>query len=45
LLGRPVRPAHVARVMHAGEIHPDVLDLLARVRVGLGMDEPRSEAS
>lgn len=45
LLGRPVRPAHVARAMHAGEIHPDVLDLLARVRVGLGMDEPRSEAS
>ena len=28
LLGRPVRPAHVARAMHAGEIHPDVLDLL-----------------
>ena len=45
LLGRPVRPAHVARAMHAGEIHPDVLDLLARVRVGLGMDEPRVEAS
>ena len=26
LLGRPVRPANVARAMHAGEIHPDVLE-------------------
>jgi hypothetical protein len=44
LLGRPVRPANVARAMHAGEIHPDVLDLLARVRVGLGLGAPTSEA-
>jgi hypothetical protein len=43
LLGRPVRPAHVARAMHAGEIHADVLDLLARVRGGLGLGVPRAE--
>jgi hypothetical protein len=41
LLGRPVRPAHVARAMFAGEIHADVQSLLARVRAGVGMDEPR----
>ena len=45
LLGRPVRPAHVARAMHAGELHSDVLDLLARVRAGLGLDAPEREAS
>src|SRR5690606_5273136 len=30
LLGRPVRPVHVARAMFAGEIHADVRALLAR---------------
>jgi hypothetical protein len=43
LLGRPVRPAYVARAMHAGEIHAHVLDLLARVRVGLEPAETRVE--
>ena len=43
LLGRPVRPAHVARAMHAGEIHAHVLDLLARVRFGLEPGETRAE--
>jgi hypothetical protein len=43
LLGRAVRPVHVARAMHAGEIHADVHDLLARVRGGLGLDEARAE--
>jgi hypothetical protein len=38
LLGRPVRPAHVARAMFAGEIHADVQTLLARVRAGVGLD-------
>jgi hypothetical protein len=41
LLGRPVRPAHVARAMFAGEIHADVQSLLARVRAGVGMDGAR----
>jgi hypothetical protein len=43
LLGRAVRPVHVARAMHAGEIHADVIDLLVRVRGGLGLDETRAE--
>ncbi len=42
LLGRAVRPVHVARAMHVGEIHADVLDLLARVRGGLGLDSRRA---
>lgn len=37
LLGRPVRPAQVARAMFAGEIHADVRELFARVRVGVGL--------
>lgn len=37
LLGRPVRPAQVARAMFAGEIHPDVRELFARVRAGVGL--------
>jgi hypothetical protein len=41
-LGRPVRPTQVARAMHAGELHPDVLDLLGRLREELGFAEPRS---
>jgi hypothetical protein len=43
LLGRAVRPIHVARAMHAGEIHSDVLGLLARVRGGLGLDDAPAE--
>ena len=43
LLGRAVRPIHVARAMHAGEIHADVLDVLARVRGGLGLGDARAE--
>lgn len=43
LLGRAVRPIHVARAMHAGEIHADVLDVLARVRGGLGLDDARAQ--
>ena len=42
LLGRAVRPVHVARAMHVGEIHADVIDLLARVRGGLGLDAERA---
>jgi hypothetical protein len=42
LLGRAVRPVHVARAMFAGEIHADVLELLARVRAGVGMDDART---
>lgn len=38
LLGRPVRPAHVARAMFAGEIHADVRGLFARVRAGARLD-------
>jgi hypothetical protein len=38
LLGRPVRPDHVARAMFAGEIHADVRALLLRVRAGVGLD-------
>jgi len=45
LLGRAVRPIHVARAMHAGEIHADVLDVLARVRGGLGLGGARAELS
>lgn len=44
LLGRAVRPVHVARAMHAGEIHADVIDLLGRVRGGLGLDAERAES-
>ena len=43
LFGRAVRPIHVARAMHAGEIHADVLDVLARVRGGLGLDDAGAE--
>lgn len=43
LLGRAVRPIHVARAMHAGEIHADVLDVLARVRGGLGLGGAHTE--
>jgi len=43
LLGRAVRPIHVARAMHAGEIHADVLDVLARVRGGLGLGDARAQ--
>jgi hypothetical protein len=43
LLGRPVRPVQVARAMFAGEIHPDVLDLLSRVRAGVGLDGARRD--
>ena len=39
LLGRPVRPTHVARAMHAGELHADVHALLGRLRSGLGILE------
>jgi len=38
LLGRPVRPAQVARAMFAGEIHADVRALFARVRAAVGLD-------
>jgi len=38
LLGRPVRPAQVARAMYAGEIHAHVHELFARVRAGAGLD-------
>jgi hypothetical protein len=38
LLGRAVRPAQVARAMYAGEIHPDVRSLFARVRAVAGLD-------
>ena len=40
LLGRPVRPAQVARAMRADELHADVHDLLGRLRAGLGVAEP-----
>jgi hypothetical protein len=36
LLGRPVRPAHVARAMRRDELHADVHALLRRLREGLG---------
>jgi hypothetical protein len=42
LLGRAVRPVQVARAMFAGELHADVLELLARVRAGVGMDDART---
>jgi hypothetical protein len=35
LIGRPVRPTHVARAMRAGELHADVHALLGRLRSGL----------
>jgi hypothetical protein len=34
-LGRPLSPAHIARQMDRDHLHPDVLDLLARVAAGL----------
>lgn len=40
LLGRPVRPAHVARAMRRDELHGDVHALLERLRAGLGLGEP-----
>lgn len=45
LVGRPVRPVQVARAMFAGEIHPDVFALLARVRAGVGLDGARGAAA
>jgi hypothetical protein len=39
LLGRPVRPAQVARAMRAEELHADVHDLLGRLRLALGFRE------
>ena len=36
LLGRPVRPAQVARAMRRHELHADVHALLGRLRDGLG---------
>lgn len=36
LLGRPVRPAQVARAMRRDELHADVHALLERLREGLG---------
>jgi len=45
LVGRPVRPVQVARAMFAGEIHADVLELLTRVRAGVGLDDARSRAA
>ena len=44
LLGRPVRPAHVARAMFVGEIHEDVRVVLARVRDGVGLAVGRMRA-
>jgi hypothetical protein len=41
-LGRPVRPAQVARAMREDELHADVRALLGRLRDGLGMGEPRT---
>jgi hypothetical protein len=38
LLG-PLPPSRIARAMRAGELHPDVQDLLERVREGLGLPE------
>lgn len=42
LLGRPVRPAQVARAMRREELHPDVGALLERLRAILGLREPAS---
>jgi hypothetical protein len=42
LLGRPVRPAQVARAMRRDELHPDVSGLLARLREGVGLREPQT---
>jgi hypothetical protein len=38
LLG-PLPPSRIARAMRADELHPDVRDLLDRVRAGLGLPE------
>ena len=43
-LGRPVWPARVARAMQPDELHADVLDLLGRLRAGLGIPEPQVRA-
>lgn len=40
LLGRPVRPAQVARAMRREELHGDVHALLELLRDGLGIREP-----
>jgi hypothetical protein len=40
LLGRPVRPARVARVMRREELHVDVRALLDRLAAALGIREP-----
>jgi hypothetical protein len=40
LLGRPVRPAQVARAMRHDELHGDVHAVLERLRAGLGVREP-----
>jgi hypothetical protein len=36
-LGRPLQPGRIARAMHAGDFHPDVHDLLERLRQGFGI--------
>lgn len=40
LLGRPIRPAQVARAMRADELHADVHELLDRLREELGLRAP-----
>lgn len=40
LLGRPVRPAQVARAMRRDELHADVHALLERLHAVLGIREP-----
>lgn len=40
LLGRPVRPAQVARSMLHEELHADVQELLGRLREALGIRDP-----
>lgn len=35
----PLPPSRIARAMRADELHPDVRELLARVRAGLGLPE------
>jgi hypothetical protein len=40
LLGRPFSAGGIARAMLAGEIHPEVRALCARIAAGLGVQEP-----
>jgi hypothetical protein len=42
-IGRALAPGEIARAMRAEELHPDVLDLFARVRTSLGLAEPSFE--